>query len=178
MSFAQEYLDLVTDCNEELRKIRTYQFFGVDAPWTDSAGSDIVRGSVEEWVDRESFTYTAEDGTEVEFFFDTWEDCLYNECAMPEDLNPDTFIRNYFQYEVEELEAIDSNIMFKVFTKAKETNAIVLFATMYKTSVKAKIIDMYRKKYVQLTAKYPNLPYYPNLGFGYCLEDFYESSRC
>lgn len=174
MSFAQRYLDLATECSKELKKKRPVNFFGVEAPWTDKDAADIVCGSIEEWEDTVRVSCVI-DEEEYNFRFSTYDDCLFNSYCLDADFNADKFLLKYFE---DELEEIPSETLTKIFTYFKEKGKISLFSTMYTTAVEAKIIEIYNDKYKELKANYPNLPFYPSLGFSYDLTDYYESSTC
>ena len=177
MSFAQKYLDLVTECSQEIRKTRPVNFFGVEAPWTDTDAYDIIRGSVEEWEDSIQISYTASNGDVYDFEFNTWEDCLFNSYCLDDDFNSSNFIMKFFKdYAFSGDETPE--LLKEIFEHFKETGKISLFSTMYSTAVEAKIIDQYQEKYKALKAEYPGLPYYPSIGFSYDLTDYYESSTC
>lgn len=176
MSFAEKYLSLVTDCSKELKQTPKYSFFGVEANWSTERATDIVRGSVEEWEDTERFIYE-KDGEKYRFDFSTYEDCLFNRHCLNETNDPDVFIIQLFQYEVEDIKD-NTELLHEIFTKAKETGKLGLFTACYATAVEAKIIATYKEKYQKLKAEYPGLPYYPTIGFNYDLTDYYESSTC
>lgn len=176
MSFAQRYLDLVTECSKELRKTKKVNFFGVDAPWTDEGAYDIIRGSVEEWEDEVEWECEV-GGDTFNFVFSSSEDCLFNDYCLKDINDPSRFILEYFKYELEDIKD-NKELLKEIFEKAKEKNKLVYFSTMYSTAVEAKIQADYLKKYNDLKASYPGLPYYPPLGFGYSLDDYYESSTC
>ena len=174
MSFAQKYLELVTECNRELKKTRPVEFFGVKATWTDEDAARIIQGSVEEWEDTVSIKHTI--GNEEHYFeFSTYDDCLFNSYCLNDELDADKFLLVFFEHELEDL---SPETRTKLFEHFKQTGEISLFSTMYSTAVEAKIIEIYKDKYSSLKMEYPGLPYYPSLGFGYDLTDYYESSTC
>lgn len=177
MSFAQKYLDLVTECSQELRKQRPVNFFGVEAPWTDDRASEIIQGCVEEWEDTIVASYTASNGDVYDFEFNTWDDCLFNSFRLDDDLDSSKFLMKYFtdrSFTGEE----SPELLKEIFEHFKETKEIALFSTMYSTAVEAKLVKRYEEKYAALKKEYPGLPFYPRLGFTYDLTDYYESSTC
>lgn len=176
MSFAQRYLDLVTECSKELKKQKTVSFFGVDAPWTDEGAYDIIRGSIEEWEDSVSWKFKNNTHS-ITFEFNSYDDCLFNKHCLKDIDDPSGFILEYFKYVLKEIKD-NKELLKEIFEKAKEENKLVYFSTMYSTAVEAKIHSDYENKYKELKASYPGLPYYPSLGFGYSLDDYYESSTC
>lgn len=176
MSFAQRYLDLATECSKELKKQKPVSFFGVEAPWTDEGAYDIIRGSVEEWEDEVEWECEA-GGSTFNFVFSSYEDCLFNSYCLKDINDPSGFILEYFKDELEGV-SDDPALLKEIFEKAKEKNKLIFFSTMYVTAVEAKIHSDYENKYKELKASYPGLPYYPSLGFGYSLDDYYESSTC
>lgn len=176
MSFAQRYLDLATECSKELKKQKTVSFFGVDAPWTDEGAYDIIRGSIEEWEDSVSWKFKNNTHS-ITFEFNSYDDCLFNKHCLKDIDDPSGFILEYFKYVLKEIKD-NKELLKEIFEKAKEENKLVYFSTMYSTAVEAKIHSDYENKYKELKASYPGLPYYPSLGFGYSLDDYYESSTC
>ena len=183
MNFAQEYLDLMTECQDKLRNLRNeygpvVKFFGVSAAYSDDSAAQIVECSIEEYESTVCAVYNEGLEDEIEFYFNSAEDCLLNSHAFQDNPNLDmeSFLIECFEYELKGIK--DDREKLEAVFKSFSGDELDYFVTCYTTSLEAYFIDLYREKYKELKAKYPGLPFYPTYDFGYSLDDYYESSRC
>lgn len=183
MSFAQEYLDLMTECQRKICNLKNeygpvVKFFGVEAAYSDESASQIIQHTVEEYESTVRVIYNEGHADEVEFYFSSSEDCLFNSYVFKDTSNLDmeTFLIEYFEYELKEIK--DDREKLETIFKSFSSSQLDYFVTCYTTALEAYFIDLYHEKYKELKAQYPDLPFYPNYDFGYSLEDYYESSTC
>lgn len=174
--FAIEYLELMTECQKELKKSRkqkSFTLFGKDIELTDEKASEIIRCSIEEYEDTIEFEIYVE-AINVSFYFSSYEDCLYNSEILRKSDNPADFFLKYFNYTLKDL---SKEQIEKVFNSLSD-DQLLYFSAMYYTAIEARIIEDYKSKYISLKSKYPDVPFYPVFDFNYDLTDYYESSTC
>lgn len=189
MSFAQEFLNISTNCYEAVKEIysptKVYQFFGQECGFDIEAPSNIVMHSVEEWESTLRATYTNSSNEEIlHIEFETWNDILLNPDHLNDENDIEKFFISLFKWEFKKSKVVDDDLniinrpLLEEIFASFDKSTLGLFVACYVTALDEQLVRKYRKQYNVLKEQYPGLPFYPDFQFQNELTDYYEASTC